>query len=238
MRNRGAGVKTCLMAGAAWAMLAASSPATAGILDPPPAYPVRAVDAPPVYDWTGFYGGLSGGASWGNANWESDPDLTQGSVSSSSGVVGVTIGYNAQNLGRFVVSEEFDFNYRKFNFAIPAATCGGSCELTSNWFATARLRFGYSIDRFMPYLTGGVSIGDLTAEIAGQPLGTSNQVSFNWTAGAGVEFVIAGPWTGKFEYLYVNHTRFGCVNECNGPVNLSANENVFRAGINYRLGGW
>jgi outer membrane immunogenic protein len=227
-----------LFAGAALGALAVTGPATSGILDPAPAYPVRSADMPPVYDWTGFYVGLSGGATWGSAKWQSDPDLTQGTVSGSSGLIGGTIGYNMQNWGPLVVGEEFDFSWRKFNYTIPAATCGMSCDLTSNWVSTARLRFGFPVGRFLPYATGGVSMSDFQASAAGQPFGVNNNVTFNWTAGAGVEFVISGPWTGKLEYLYVNHTRFACVTECNGPVNLSVAENVFRVGVNYRLGGW
>jgi len=232
------GTKAFLLAGAALMSLALTGPAKSGILDPAPAYPVKSGNLPPVYDWTGFYVGLSGGATWGDAKWASDPDLTSGTVTGSSGLIGGTIGYNSQNLGPLVVGEEFDFGWRKFNFSIPAATCAPNCELKSNWVSTARLRFGLPIDRFLPYATGGLSIGDFTADIIGQPLGTNNNVTFNWTAGAGVEFVISGPFTGKLEYLFVNHTRFGCVAECNGPVNMSVGENIFRVGLNYRLGGW
>jgi outer membrane immunogenic protein len=236
-----------LLAGAA---LALSSPATSGVLDPPPAYPQPSPaypypspaypaksaympPAPPVYDWTGFYVGISGGATRGHVSWESDPDLTSGTDNHSSGLVGGTIGYNAQNLGQFVVGTEFDFNWRRFDFMIPAATCGTTCELKSSWFSTARLRFGYSIDRFLPYLTGGLSISDFRSDIIGQP--PKNNLSFNFTAGAGVEFVLAGPLTGKVEYLFVNHDNIACVVECKGPVNMRVNENVLRAGLNYRL---
>jgi outer membrane immunogenic protein len=97
------------------------------------------------------------------------------------------------------------------------------------------LRLGYSIDRFLPYVTGGVSIGQFTADILGQPLGVNSNLTFNWTAGAGVEFVISGPVTGKLEYLFVNHTNVTCVVECNGPVNVAVSENLFRVGLNYRL---
>jgi outer membrane immunogenic protein len=230
-------VKTLVFAGTVLTALAISGPATSGMLDPAPAYPVKSPDQPPVHDWTGFYVGLSGGATWGTAKWESDPDLTSGTVPGSSGIIGGTMGYNAQNWGRLVVGEEFDFSYRKYNFTIPAATCMQNCELKSDWVSTARLRFGYAIDRFMPYATGGISIGSFTADIVGQPLGVNNNVTFNWTAGAGLEYAISGPWTGKFEYLYVNHTRFGCVVECNGPVNMSVGENILRVGLNYKLWG-
>jgi outer membrane immunogenic protein len=229
--SKGTSVKALFLAAAALAAL--SGPATSGILDSPPAYPVKSAYMAPVYDWTGFYIGISGGATRGRASWESDPDLTSGTDTHSSGLVGATIGYNAQNLGPLVIGTEFDFNWRRFDFAIPAATCGTICELKSDWFSTARLRFGYSIDRFLPYLTGGLSISDFESNIVGMP--TKNTLSFNFAAGAGIEFGVAGGLTGKLEYLFVNHDSIACVTECNGPVNMRLGENLFRVGLNYRL---
>jgi outer membrane immunogenic protein len=246
-------MKEFLRAGAAFAAFALISSANAGFLDPAPAYPPASYPvqpsypvksaAPalaPVYDWTGFYLGINGGGSWGRAPWTSDPDATAGTATVSSGLVGGTIGYNAQNLGPFVFGGEFDFDWRSMNATIPAASCvsvvGTPCEFKSDWLSTARLRFGYAVDRFLPYVTAGVSIGDVTQGIVGEPLGSAKSVSFNWTAGAGLEFVVSGPWTAKLEYLYVNHTNTACNAECNGgPIHMGLNENIFRMGLNYRL---
>jgi outer membrane immunogenic protein len=161
--SNGTIVKALLLAGATLTASGITTPAMSGVLDPAPAFGLS-----PAYDWTGFYVGLNGGASSGRVNWESDPDLTSGAVSHSSGLVGGTIGYNAQNLGPLVVGAEFDFNWRRFDFTIPAATCGPSCDLQSNWFSTARLRFGYQVGGFLPYVTGGLSMGDFTAYSVGE----------------------------------------------------------------------
>jgi outer membrane immunogenic protein len=242
-------MKEFLRLSTVFAALAACGSAHAGFLDPAPAYPVpspapgypvkSANIMPAVYDWTGFYVGINGGGSWGHVPWSSDPDAMAGNVTVSSGLVGGTIGYNAQNLGRFVVGEEFDFDWRSFAATVPTPSCAPGCEFKSGWVSTARLRFGYAFDRFLPYVTGGLSIGDITQDIVGQPFGVAESVSFNWTAGAGLEFVVSGPLTAKLEYLYVNHTRTDCTVECNGgPIHMGLNENIFRVGLNYRLGGW
>jgi len=223
-------MRLLLLAGVALSASAFARPAAAGVFDPAPAYGL-----PPVYDWTGLYVGLNGGAALGRLSWESDPDLTSGAINKSAGLVGATLGYNMQNLGRLVVGTEFDFNWRNVDLTIPAATCGQGCELKSNWFSTARVRFGYQIDRVLPYVTGGLSISDFTADTIGQPNGISRNVSFNFVAGAGVEFALAGGFTGKLEYLFVNHDNIACVTACNGPVNLRLEENVVRVGLNYRL---
>jgi outer membrane immunogenic protein len=236
-------MKPFLCLSAAFATFAAFGSAHAGFLDPPPAYPVpspaypvKSPGASAVYDWTGFYVGINGGGSWGRVPWTSDPDGTAGTATVSSGLVGGTIGYNAQNLGRFVFGGEFDFDWRGINAAIPPASCAPGCEFKSDWLSTARLRFGYTFDRFLPYVTGGVSIADVTQDIVGQPFGVAKSVSFNWTAGAGLEFVVSGPVTAKLEYLYVNHTNTACNLECGGgPIHMGLNENIFRVGLNYRL---
>jgi outer membrane immunogenic protein len=237
-------MKEFLRVSTTFAALAAFGSAHAGILDAPPAYPVPAYPVKsaytaPVYDWTGFYVGVNGGGSWGRVPWTSDADGTAGTATVSSGLVGGTIGYNSQYLGPFILGEEFDFDWRSMNATIPAgpASCGApNCEFKSQWLSTARLRFGYAIDRFLPYVTGGVSIGDVTQDIVGQPLGQAKSVSFNWTAGAGLEFVVSGPLTAKLEYLYVNHTNTACNVECGGgPIHMGLNENIFRVGLNYRL---
>jgi outer membrane immunogenic protein len=239
-------MKEFLRFGAGLAVFATLGSAHAGFLDPPPAYPtqsgpaypVKSAVAAPVYDWTGFYAGINGGGSWGRIPWSSDPDLAAGTTTVSGGLIGGTIGYNTQNMGPFVFGEEFDFDWRGINATIPAPSCAPNCELKSDWLATARLRFGYAFDRFLPYVTGGVSIGDITQESAGQQFGQAKSVSFNWTAGAGLEFAISGPLTAKLEYLYVNHTNTACNAECSGglgPIHMGLNENIFRVGLNYKL---
>jgi outer membrane immunogenic protein len=200
------------------------------VFDPSPAYA-----AAPVYDWTGLYVGINGGFASGRTHWVSDPDLTSGTDSHSTGTIGGTIGYNFQTFGQWVIGEEFDFNYRRLEYNIPAATCGASCTLQSDWYATARLRAGYAIDRFLPYVTAGLSMGDFDAFSIGQPNGVNRSVSFNFTAGAGLEVALYGPLTGKIEYLYVNHSRIDCIVECSGPVHLQPADNVVRVGLNYRL---
>ena len=176
-------VRTALLTGAALAAL--SLPAGAGILDPAPAYPVATPPTfAPIHDWTGFYAGLSGGATRGSAKWESDLDLTQGTVSGSSGLIGGGIGYNSQTLGRFVLGEEFD-STRPYNFTIPAVTCMPNCTLTSSWVSTARLRFGYSVGTFMPYVTGGLSMSDFqAAPPPNRSAPTTTSPSTGWWASA------------------------------------------------------
>ena len=57
------------------------------------------------------------------------------------------------------------------------------------------------------------------------------------TLGAGLEVALPGNWSAKAEYLRVDLGSFNCTG-CSAvpPDNVSLQENIFRAGVNYRLG--
>jgi outer membrane immunogenic protein len=167
------------------------------------------------YNWTGGYVGINGGGGWGS----SDGSII--GLDTSGGFVGGTLGYNWQ-LGQGVFGLEGDIDWS--NIRGSTGCVFTSCEIRNDWLATARMRFGYSFDRFMPYITGGLAFGGVQSEIVGV-LSTSD-TKVGWTLGAGLEGVIAGPWTAKIEYLYV---------DLGDNANLDFRANLVRAGLNYRF---
>ena len=60
-----------------------------------------------------------------------------------------------------------------------------------------------------------------------------------WVVGSGVEAALGGNWTGKIEYLYLNLGNKTDVSTLNvpTPINTEIRENIFRVGLNYRIGG-
>jgi outer membrane immunogenic protein len=140
--------------------------------------------------------------------------------------VGGTIGYNYQ-VGQAVFGLEGDIDWSDLG---GNGNCTAfSCEIRNNWLSTVRGRLGYAFDRFMPYVAGGVAFGDIKTSVAG--IGDSNTTKTGWTVGGGLEAAIAGPWTAKVEYLYVD------LGSGNSPVGSSESfkTNIMRAGINYRF---
>lgn len=259
--NRKMMAKASLL-GACIAVAVAPLKAGAGVFDPPPAYPPapeRPTQAPgspaealpptpyskfsqPSYDWTGFYVGVNGGADWNRARWLS-PAGGSGTSGSSGALAGATIGYNAQTIGSFVYGVEFDFDWHSSTpIVIPAAPCVAGCELRQPWLATGLIRFGYTIDRWMPYLTGGVALADQRMSIPGQPFGSQHQLGVGVAGGGGVEFAVTTPLSFKIEYLFIQYGNFNCRDACASgpnfgtpPLHVSPSESVARVGINYRL---
>jgi outer membrane immunogenic protein len=84
----------------------------------------------------------------------------------------------------------------------------------------------------MPYITGGLAVGNYAASTLGLSNTTTNA---GWTIGAGIEFAIAGHWTAKAEYLYVDLGKFNCSCGAATNENVSFTTNLVRAGVNYHF---
>ena len=222
-------MKRSLIAGLGLLALAAATPGSAADL-PRGGMPYKAPAYVAAYNWTGFYLGINGGGAFGSSDWDGFLLNTR----PTGGMIGVTAGYNWQGAGSpFVFGLEGDIDWAFINDSV---TCGvaATCETRNNWFGTVRGRIGYSFDRIMPYVTGGLAIGDIEANrtlFAG-----ASATNAGWTIGAGIEGAIVGNWTAKVEYLYADLGSINCnVFACGLANNVDLQLNVVRGGINYRF---
>ena len=226
-------MKRSLIAGyLALAALAAAPSAQAADLGLAPLY-----KAPPpataAYNWSGFYLGANGGGAFGDSRWQGTGN---GKVDLSGGMAGGTAGFNWQT-GSVVLGVEGDIDWGGLSGSTASAACpGGSCGSSETWLSTVRGRAGYAFDRFLPYVTGGLAVGDIRAATPGLPGGSATNTG--WTVGGGVEFALPGNWSAKAEYLHVDLGSFNCGAGCGGTPNenVALRENVFRAGVNYHFG--
>jgi outer membrane immunogenic protein len=90
------------------------------------------------------------------------------------------------------------------------------------------------MDRFMPYITGGLAVGDIETSRTG--FGTASTTKAGWTLGGGIEAAVAQNWTAKFEYLYVDLGSAGCsAASCGIASNTDFRAHTLRAGLNFRF---
>jgi outer membrane immunogenic protein len=192
---------------------------------PPPAY--RAPVYSTVYNWTGFYLGINGGGGWGRSRWD-NLDTTD----LSGGLIGATVGYNVQ-VGQVVFGVEGDIDWSGISGSGNSVLCAG-CSTRNNWLSTIRGRVGYAFDRFLPYVTGGLALGNINATVPG--LIGINQINAGWTVGAGIEYGVTNNVSNKAEYLYVDLGSVNCGLNC-APAsgNVSFYANVLRGGVNFRF---
>jgi outer membrane immunogenic protein len=213
---------------------------------------VKAPVVATVYDWTGFYFGVNGGVGLGRDRaTHIIPGVSADSFyeSPQGGIGGVQAGYNWQTpstFGNLVFGVEADIQGAGMRDSTPTlftiSTNNYSQQI--DWFGTVRGRVGIATGPVLSYVTAGYAYGNVKTNIAetnlvGATLGfpfSHNQGG--WTYGSGVEASIGGGWTAKLEYLYLNlgnksdFIPFGAQ-----TFNTEIRENIFRAGLNYRIGG-
>jgi outer membrane immunogenic protein len=196
----------------------------------PPPVPVKAVSYVP-YNWTGFYAGINGGYAFGRSKWSGLP----ATFDVNGGLVGGQIGYNWQ-YGQFVYGLEGDGDWTGQRGNANPALCGGTfCRTRSDFLSTVRGRVGVAMDRFLPYATGGLAVGNIRATVPG--LAGIDQTNAGWTVGGGVEYAFFNNWTAKVEYLHADLGKDTCSTQCGLPLgnNVSLTSDIVRAGINYRF---
>jgi len=150
------------------------------------------------FDWSGAYGGVLAGGLW------AQPRTSLGGVTTSDSAAGPAAGL---------------FSGRNFLFGPWMAGWEGALEVTNatgtgpqptiaavnyrNYFeADTRLRAGYAVGRFLPYVTAGLDWGRSEQT----DLATGSYRGRIWSdgaaAGAGLEYGFDDRWAARLEYLY------------------------------------
>ncbi|QOF72379.1 porin family protein [Aminobacter sp. SR38] len=213
--------------------------------------PARAADAAsaPGFVWAGGYAGVHlgyGGArttvtelddysfsNFGDTEFKFDSDGFLG---------GVHAGYNWQS-GQLVYGVELDVTGADIDATVANSMIPGSNESFStriDWFGTARARLGYSVDRFLPFVTGGLAFGHVRSSYDDNDFSPGNHavaddVVAGWTIGAGAQYALSDNWSLRAEYLYVdlqdNRGSFGSGDAYR--YDFDTNLHVVRLGASY-----
>jgi outer membrane immunogenic protein len=205
-----------------------------------------------VYDWTGFYFGVNAGVGAGRnretLSYPAAGSLNTIYVQPQGGFGGGQAGYNWQTnsfLGPLVIGVEADIQGGGLNDGSNSLLGVGASNVTINqkldWFATARGRIGLSRGPALGYVTGGYAYGNVKTSVSESGIGTfsSDRGRSGWVVGSGIEAALGGNWTGKIEYLHLNLGNRTDDFVLGTPQSLRSelHENIFRLGLNYRIGG-
>jgi len=198
-----------------------------------------------VYNWTGFYIGVNAGVGIGRDRVTHSYTGDSLYLTPQGGFGGGQIGYNWQGdslLGPIVYGLEADIQGSGLtgggaNVVGPLQTVYGQ---KSDWFGTVRGRVGLATGPVLSYFTGGFAYGNVKTTITEGAVTTfsDSRMATGWTIGSGVEAALGGNWTGKIEYLYLNlGNRSDAFATPTQLTNTELRENLFRVGLNYRIGG-
>jgi outer membrane immunogenic protein len=233
---------------------------------------------------------LSPGGSYLNAPGANPPPNAQGTgditadiaalshsydVTPSGWEAGVQVGCNAQ-WGPAVLGLEGDWQWARAatsadaayaafpNAGNPLFTNAAHTEhvdLAQRWFATARVRAGFTpVERVLIYGTGGVAWSNFqsntvvafgTVPLFGvfngaTHVGSASSNQLGWVAGGGAEWAVTNNWSIKAEYLYLRFDSFGYVSPLVAAAapfapgyawntTITPREHVLRVGVNYKF---
>lgn len=186
--------------------------------------------APACPDWGGFYIGGFGGYKFANGqidadfggDWDLIPDerdLLEGAGSEdfdySGFEAGGLIGYNFQ-FNNWVFGLEGSGGYLWLRDSDGSNISGindyhVSTSLKSHYLGTLGPRIGYAFCRWLPYITGGVAIGDVDFDqsfrIPGSDFGhfgSEEETKVGWMAGGGLEYALTNHWRVRAQYQYID----------------------------------
>ncbi len=211
--------------------LLGASPADAGDAAMPTTAP-----AVPAYDWTGAYVGFHFGYGGGSLGSGTHPILDKGVIfpPTITGLVGgYQAGWNVQLSNRLVLGVEADVTFTS-PIDRGATDLAAPFNTKLDYIGTARARVGYAFGTLFPYLTGGLAWGETTIDINnnGSVIGSKSSAHAGWTIGLGVAFPVAGRWTGKIEYNYVDLAPAGFAFP---GQTVDPKVHLVKIGLNYRI---
>jgi outer membrane immunogenic protein len=238
-------MKKFLFAGVAAAAFCSASAFAAEMPTKGPVYKA----APALYDWSGFYAGVSGG--WVSGGRHELIPLAGGEGSSkglNGGIDGGVYGNNWQ-FNNWVIGTRSDLAWSNADSTIfPAAgtACEGTtvCNARLRWLSTSRGRLGVTAGptgNWLIYGTGGYAWGSIRrhdTDVGGGTSITETKTNSGWTWGGGIEVGLTPQWALAFEALRVDltHSKLFPAAGVFGDEHIKDTFNVYRLSLTYRFG--
>jgi outer membrane immunogenic protein len=212
----------------------ALSAGTAFATDMPYKAPAQVYSPTPAYNWTGIYGGVSGGYAFGeNKITDSSPGFADEKFKPAGGFGGVQLGYRSQFDPHWMLGGPIDLSAGSINDNVTAGAAVG--KNTFNTFGTARTTFGYIQDRTMLYGTfGAIWLRDRFTASAPVTV-DSTQYHVGWVFGGGIEYAFDPRWSVNLEYLYAPLDRSRNIVTSGATLRTDADFSIVRVGLNYRF---
>jgi len=234
------------------------------------------VDSAPAFGWDGFYVGGQLGGSWASSDISSDfraaagGGLTSGrllgwSPDPSGFVGGIYAGYNFDLGNDVILGIEQDFvwgdvdNRTGYKTMNPSFTGFSSYDgltartgVEQKWAGATRVRAGYAMDRFLPYLAAGVAYGKVRGfgnGVLSDSTGSASTLAFavsgsevmtGWTIGTGADYAVTDNMLLRLEYRYADYGDTSYNMNMGGTVGdvkfkLDHKTNDVRVGVAYKF---
>lgn len=207
------------LAAGLFGLLSVSAASAADLyVDVPVAAPVIVDD---VAQWDGPYVGIFGGYLTSTFDMRNEGGFDE--YTATGWLLGVNAGFDHTLDGGLVVGVVGDAAWTDARFGNPDVL--NEANATIDWTASLRARAGFDGGAFLPYLTGGLALANVS-----QDNGDVSDLLIGWTVGAGVEIAATDQLSVDLQYRYSDY----------GPGDFDGDDDSFRshqvtAGLNWRF---
>lgn len=197
--------------------------------------------APAAYNWSGAYVGGQIGYGWGNDKWSFQGINYTVPAKPDGFLGGIYGGYNWQVGNGFVLGADADFTFSDMKESGISGDDGGAPDARYgygskiDWTAALRGRVGYGIDRFLPYVAGGVAFAHQNVSASLSAPFSESATRTGWTVGVGLDYAVTDNLIVRAEYRYSDFGKktFSPVGWTPFDDRLSVND--IRVGIAYKF---
>ena len=197
---------------------------------------------------SGFYFGGHVGYLFGNATAtfaDPIPGATAGGTTPYGTVFGgVQAGYEHYFPSRLMLGLELDMSFPGAQDLGQVMSYRATATATANqqleYLASLRGRVGYAIDRWTPFVTGGIAWASTRTEridlTTGNDDATPGNVRAGYVLGAGVDYRLDSKWSARAEYLYTSLPLNGFTFASPSRYDSLYDLHRVRVGLNYKFG--
>ena len=181
--------------------------------------PVAVHVSAPKTNWDGPYVGAHLGYGWGTVS-----STAPASASPTGFDLGVQAGYNVHLSDLIVAGIEGDISWNN-----ESGTYNTGASWRTNWDGSVRGRLGVDVNGILPYVEAGVAFANATIN---ETSGAYSPMYTGWTAGAGVEFMLADNLSANVEYRYSD---YGSRTFGSPSATDTYKDSTVRFGLNYHF---
>lgn len=192
-----------------------------------------------VHDWSGAYVGAQAGYVRGDGHFTGAGDNAY--PKPDGFIAGLYAGANYQFGNGVVAGIDADIAWSGADDRVPVYDSAGvpwpayfRVVQEIHRTGAARLRLGFAIDRWLPYVAGGVAFADVAQRLVGAD-DDFNTIYTGWTLGAGTEYAFTDNMILRAEY---RHSDFGTRTfggTISPPLDIKLKTSNFRFGIAYKF---
>ena len=198
-----------------------------------PALPIEEI--PTGFNWTGGYIGAQVGYAWGDSHYYYDPDGFFG---------GIYAGYNYQFTNNVVLGVDADLNFSGIDSRVGYNWLGAQWDdhvgvSEVEYTGALRARLGYAVDRWLPYIAGGLSIAKYEFSLDHNGTGDwdfqQEDTFVGWNIGAGVEYAFTDNVIVRAEYRFSDFGDYSYSDAWADDGNIDLKTHDIRLGVAYKF---